>query len=96
MIGKLYSVWVGSEPSPVLSVYPDDGTALCAFRTLILTIRSDMEDGKLEPGSDAEMALYCHGYYHSDGCVRGLVRPINIMSAVDVQPESEGECEVIQ
>ena len=94
--GKLYSVWIGGEPSPALSYYPDDGAAMCAFRSLILTIRSDIEDGKLEPGSASDMELYCHGYYHDDGCVRGLVYPVCIMSAIDVQPECDGDCEVIE
>lgn len=93
---KLYSVWIDGEPSPVLSVYADDGEAIRSFRALVLSVRDDIENGILESGCDAKMALYCHGYYQADGCVRGFVRPMRIMSADAVQPESEGELEVIE
>lgn len=94
--GKLYSVWIGDEPSPALSIYPDDGAAMNAFRSLVLTVRADIEVGMLESGCDADMVLFCHGYYYDDGCIRGFVNPVRIMSAVDVLPESDGECEVIE
>lgn len=94
--GKLYSVWIGDEPSPALSFYPDDAGAMSAFRSLILTIRSDIAEGKLEPGCDASMVLCCHGYYHDDGSIRGFISPVRIMAGIDVLPESDAECEVVE
>lgn len=94
--GKLYSVWIGDEPSPVLSFYHDDGEAMCAFRRLVLSVRDDIEDGMLESGCDANMALFVHGYYHDDGCVRGLLHPVSIMTSSDVSAEFDAECEVLE
>lgn len=94
--GKLYSVCIDEVPSPVLSYYHDDGEAMRAFRTLVLSVRADAENGTLESDSDAKMALYCHALYYSDGRVRGFITPVRIISAVDVHPESDGECEVIE
>lgn len=94
--GKLYSVWIDGVPSPVLSVYHDDGEAMNAFRAMILKVRDDVSSGILEPDTDTKMSLYVHGYMHDDGCVRGIAHPMLIMSAPDVQPEFEGECEVVE
>ncbi len=93
--GKLYSVWIDGVPSPVLSLYHDDGEAMSAFRALILKVREDVASGVLESGSETKMSLYMHGYMHDDGCVRGIVHPMCIMSAVDVCPESDAECEEV-
>ncbi len=93
---KLYSVWIGDEPSPALSVYPDDSAAISAFRSLVFAVRDDIKNGVLERDCDADMALYAQGYYQPNGRVRGFINPIRIMSAIDVVPESDGECEVIE
>ena len=92
---KLYSVWIDGSPSPVLSSYVNDAAALTAFRELILSVRGDISKGLLSAGSDASMSLYCHGYLNSDGCVRGLIKPIKLLEGIDVQPETDGECEVV-
>ena len=94
--GKLYSVWIDGEPSPALSVYHDDCEAMAAFRHLILSVRNDQSKGIIDDATDMSMSLYCHGYMQPDGRVRGLIDPIQIMSGMDVQPESEGDCEVIE
>lgn len=94
--GKLYSVWIDGEPSPVLSLYHDDGEAMSSFRAMILRVREDVSNGVLEPDSDTKMSLYVHGYMHDDGCVRGIAHPMCIMSAPDVLPEFDGESEVIE
>lgn len=94
--GKLYSVWIDDEPSPVLSLYHDDGEAMSAFRAIILKVRADVSGGVLAPETDTKMSLYVHGYMHADGCVRGIACPMCIMSAADVRPETDVECEVIE
>lgn len=94
--GKLYSVWIDGEPSPVLNAYPGDGEAMSAFRTLVLKVREDVSNGVLDPGTDTKMSLYVQGYLHDDGCVRGIIYPMCIMDASDVHPESDGDCEVLE
>lgn len=94
--GKLYSVWIDGEPSPVLSVYHDDSEAISAFRSLIFSVRDDIDADIVIPGTDIKMSLYVHAYYLEDGLVRGLARPQCIMSGIDVKSESGGDCEVIE
>lgn len=109
--GKLYSVWIDGEPSPVLSVYHDDGEAISSFRSLILSVRDDIRKGLIEAGTDIKMSLYVHGRFYRDGSLLGFKKPVPILSGIevhpesdeecilsgiDVQPESDGECEVIE
>lgn len=94
--GKLYSVWIDGDPSPVLNAYSCDGEAMSAFRSLVLKVREDVSNGLLEPGTETKMSLYVQGYLHDDGGVRGLIYPMCIMDAADVLPESDGECEVFE
>lgn len=93
---KLYSVWIDGKPSSVLSSYHDDIEAIAAFSHLLLTVRSDIENGIIEAGTDSQMSLYAHGRFLDDGSVRGFLQPIHVIDADDLQPPCDGECEVVE
>lgn len=87
---KLYQIFMGDEPSGVLTAYPDEATAVFAFANICKHIKDDIDNGILNQEA-AAMTLYCCGYMFPDGSIKGVKSVMPIATFDDFKFDVEVE-----